>query len=120
MDIELLNKQNYTYTELNKKLNLIQKDKDNLIYITNKILVNIYEDYIYDKIIDIFEQINEEYIVNTYGNFLEYIIVYNNIIIDIENDIDYDIFNLTFILNKNDINSSDLELLHNFFKFLVK
>ena len=72
----ILNKQNYKRAELNNKLYLIQKDKKDLIYIKNEIIVNIYEDDIYDKIIDIFEKINEDYI-SIYGSNINELIYFN-------------------------------------------
>jgi hypothetical protein len=114
-----LNKQNYTRPELNNKLYLIQRDKEDLIYIKNKIIVNIYEDDIYDKIIDIFEKINEDYI-SIYGSEInELIMIYNNIIIDIEFDtVNKDSY-LIFIYNKNSVINDDIKLLSNVFKFLL-
>jgi hypothetical protein len=120
MDFKLKNKQNYTNIELTKKLDLIQKDKIILTQIQNKILVNIYEDKIYDKIIDIFEHINKYYIYNQYGNNTEYITIYNDIIICIENDTDYNYSYLNFIFVKTNTSNNDLELLNDIFKFLIE
>jgi len=47
-------------------------------------------------IVDIFECINEEYIHNIYGNYMSYITIYNNIIICLEDDTDYNYSNLIF------------------------
>jgi len=114
-----LNKQHYTRPELNNKLYLIQKDKNDLIYIKNKIIVNFYEDNIYDKIIDILEQINEDYI-SIYGSEInELITIYNNIIIDIEFDTDTKHSYLIFVYNKNSVNNDDIKLLFNVFKFIL-
>jgi hypothetical protein len=111
----LLNKQNFTHIELTKKLDILQDNKKYLVNEQNKMLVNIY-----DMIIDIFEYINESYIHNIYGNYTSYITIYNNIIICIEYDTDYNYSNLIFTYNKNNINNNDLELLYNIFKFLIK
>ena len=115
----ILNKQNYKRAELNNKLYLIQKDKKDLIYIKNEIIVNIYEDDIYDKIIDIFEKINEDYISIYGSNINELITMYNNIIIDIVFDTDSKNSYLTFIYNKHSVNNNDVELLSNIFNFLL-
>lgn len=61
-----------------------------------KILIDIHNDTIYDMIVDIFECINEEYIHNIYGNYMSYITIYNNIIICLEDDTDYNYSNLIF------------------------
>jgi hypothetical protein len=116
----LLNKQNFTHIELTKKLDILQDNKKYLVNEQNKMLVNIYDDEKYDMIIDIFEYINESYIHNIYGNYTSYITIYNNIIICIEDDTDYNYSNLIFTYNKNNINNNDLELLYNIFKFLIK
>ena len=58
-----------------------------------KILIDIHNDTIYDMIVDIFECINEEYIHNIYGNYMSYITIYNNIIICLEDDTDYNYSN---------------------------
>ena len=47
-------------------------------------------------IVDIFECINEEYIHIIYGNYMSYITIYNNIIICLEDDTDYNYSNLIF------------------------
>ncbi len=123
MDIDftlILNKQYLTYYELNKKLDILQINKIDLVNEQNNISLNIYDDKIYDEIINIFEHINELYIHNIYGNNTSFITVYNNIIICIENNIDYNYSYLIFTYNKNNINNADLELLYNIFNFLIK
>lgn len=115
----LLNKQCYNYAELTNKLNSIQKNKSNLISTQYKILVNIYDDKIYDKIIDIFDKINDCYILNIYGNNTVYITIYNDIIIHIENDTDYNYSYLSLRYNENDVNKNDLNIICNIFKFLI-
>jgi uncharacterized protein YabN with tetrapyrrole methylase and pyrophosphatase domain len=85
----LLNKQNFTYIELTKKLDILQENKKDLVEEQYKILVNIYDDEKNDMIEDILECINEEYIHNIYGNYTSYITIYNNIIISIEDEFDY-------------------------------
>ena len=117
----LLNKQNFTEIELNKKLDIVQYNKEDFVEERNKILVNIYDDdeKNLDMIIDIFECINEEYIHNIHGNYESYITIYNNIHISIKTDTDNNYFELFFRYNKNNINNNDLELLYNIFKFLI-
>lgn len=115
----LNNKQNFTLIELSKKLNILQDDKD-LINESNIIIVDIHDDKIMDMVIDIFECINESYIHNTYGNYRSYKTIYNNIIISIQDDKNYNYSILIFTYNKNNINKSDLESLYNIFKFLIK
>ena len=116
----LNNKQNFTLIELSKKLNIFQENIKDLINENNKILVDIHDDKIMDMIIDIYKCINESYIHNTYGNYKSYITIYNNIIISIQHDINYNYSLLVFTYNKNNINYSDLESLYNIFKFLIK
>lgn len=118
--IHIFNKQNYTNIELTEKLNLIQKNKTNLTQMQNKILVNIYDDNIYVKLIDIFEHINKYYIFNQYGNNTEHITIYNDIIISVENDTDYNYSYLNFTCDKTNANNNNLELLNNIFNFLIK
>ena len=102
------NKQNFTLIELTKKINIIQENKKVLINENNKILIDIHNDTIYDMIVDIFECINEEYIHNIYGNYMSYITIYNNIIICLEDDTDYNYSNLIFTYDKNNINNNNL------------
>ena len=114
-------KQNYNDIELKLKLKLIYEDKINLVHISNDIILNIYEDKIYDKIIDILEHINTNYIYNQYGNNTEYIVIYNNIIVSISNDTDNEYSYLEFTYNKNiSWCKMDLTLLLDVFKFLLK
>jgi hypothetical protein len=103
MNLTIPNKQNFTYIELTKKINILQENKIDLVNEQNKILVNVYDDEIYNKIINIFECINESYIDNIYGNYTSHITIYNNIIICIEDDTDYNYSYLTFTYNKNNI-----------------
>jgi len=114
------NKQNFTLIELTKKLNIIQENKNVLTNENNKNLIDIHNDTIYDKIVDIFECINETYIHNIYGNYMSYITIYNNIVICLEDDTDYNYSNLIFTYDKNNINNNDIELLYNIFNFLIK
>ncbi len=118
--IFLLDKQNFTYIELTQKLNILQENKKDLVNERNKILVIVYDDEIYDMIINIFECINELYVSNIYGSYTSYITIYNNIIICIENDTDFNYSNLIFTYNINNINNNDLKLLYYIFKFLIK
>ena len=116
----LLNKQNFTKIELNKKLGIVQFNKEDFVEEQNKILVNIFnDDENLNMIIDIFECINEEYIHNIYGNYESYITIYNNIKICIDTDTDDNYSELFFTYNKNNINNNDLELLYNIFKFFI-
>ena len=115
-----MSKQNFTLIELSKKLNILQENIKDLINENYKILVDIHDDKIMDMIIDIFRCINESYIHNTYGNYKSYTTIYNNIIISIQHDTNYNYSILIFTYNKNNINNSDLESLYNIFKFLIK
>jgi len=116
----IINKQNFTLIELTEKFNIILQNEKVLINENNKILINIHNDTIYHKIVDIFECINEKYIHNIYGNYMSYITIYNNIVIYLEDDTDYNYSNLIFEYDKNNINNSDIELLYNIFNFLIK
>jgi len=121
MNYTILTKQNYTCIELTKLLDLIYEDEQNLVSEQIEI-VNILEHEIYDKIINIFEYINENYIEYDYGKNIAFKTIYNNIIISITNDNyfdkNYSYFTLKY--NKNNINKDDLEKIYNVFNFLVK
>lgn len=124
MSFEILTKQKYTNINLINQLNFIQKNIINLCKEQIKITINIFDDNIYYKILEIYNHINENFIQNHYDGHTDYIVIYNNIIISIENNtyINYSINEsyLTFLYNKNDINENDLIKLKDVFKFLIE
>jgi hypothetical protein len=112
----LLKKQNYSYRDLLNTLDKLQ-DKNN-VEVKYEIIVDIFDDEIYDLMTDLLYCINEEYIENIYGKYTSFVTIYNNIIICIEDDDMY--CNLIFRYDEKKIKNNDLELLCDVFKFLYK
>lgn len=67
-----------------------------------------------DLIKEICDYISQDYITNSYKDFLEYVICYENIVVVIN------YFRIEYIFNDKCIKKTDLEDLQNTFEFLLK
>jgi hypothetical protein len=110
-----MDKQTYTERELVKNLELIgghpeciidQYDTSDWTYLT------------YDSIIDIFDYIYEDYINGGQDGYCYFTLIYNNIVVFIENDSVISKASVEFKYVKSQINEGDLDKIKKIFKFL--
>lgn len=112
-----LMKQKYSRKEFNDKINLIINNKNKII---EKYDCENWSDLIFENIINIADYIYEDYINNTYDTYFQIITLYNNIIINIENDCDISISHIEFNYIEDEINKNDLKVLKEVFAFFIK
>lgn len=112
-----VNKQTYTERELIKNLELIGKHPECIIekYDT----INWTND-IYDKMIDIVDYIYEDYINGGQDGLFFVSLIYNNIIVYIQNDSEISKPYIEYKYVKSQINESDLNTIKKTFNFLNK
>lgn len=112
-----LMKQKYSRKEFNDKINLIINNKNKII---EKYDCENYSDLVIENIINIADYIYEDYINNSYNTYFQIITLYNNIIINFENDCDISKSNIEFYYIEDEINKNDLKILKEVFAFFMK
>ena len=112
-----LDKQTYSQRELSENLQLISKHPECIIekYDT----INWTND-IYDKVIDIVDYIYEDYINGGQDGLFFVSLIYNNIIVYIQNDSEISKPYIEYKYVKSQINESDLNTIKKTFNFLNK
>jgi len=112
-----LDKQTYTQRELPQNIEAINKHPE---CITEKYDTINWNDLTYTTIIDIMDYIHEDYITGHYDGYCYYSVIYNNIIVSIENDSDISSANIQFKYVRAQIDECDLNAMKKTFGFLNK
>ena len=114
---DYLDKQTYTERELTKNLEAINKHPECIIETYQTINWN---DLTYTTIIDILDHVYEDYINGGQYGYYYYSVIYNNIIVYIENDSDISSPNIQFKYVPSQMDECDLNQLKKTFNFLNK
>jgi hypothetical protein len=112
-----LDKQTYTERELIQNLEAINKHPE-CITETHK-TIN-WNDLTYTTIIDIIDHVYEDYITGGQDGYCYFSVIYNNIIVFIENDSDISSPNIQFKYVPSQIDECDLNTIKKTFNFLNK
>ena len=112
-----LDKQTYTERELTKNLEAINKHPE---CITETYKTINWTELTYTTIIDILDHVYEDYDKGGQDGYCYYSVIYNNIIVYIENDSDISLPNIQFKYVPSQISESDLNQLKKTFNFLNK
>ena len=114
---DYLDKQTYTQRELTKNLEAINKHPE---CITETYKTINWNDLTYTTIIDILDHVYEDYITGGQDGYCYYSVIYNNIIVYIENDSDISLPNIEFKYVPSQISECDLNQLKKTFNFLYE
>ena len=114
---DYLDKQTYTQRELTKNLEAINKHPE---CITETYKTINWTELTYTTIIDILDHVYEDYINGGQDGYSYYSVIYNNIIVYIENDSDISLPNIQFKYVPSQISESDLNQLKKTFNFLYE
>ena len=112
-----LDKQTYTQRELTENLEAINKHPE---CITETYKTINWTELTYTTIIDILDHVCEDYDKGGQDGYCYYSVIYNNIIVYIENDSDISLPNIQFKYVPSQISESDLNAIKKAFNFLNK
>jgi hypothetical protein len=115
---EQLTKQEYDKKTFRELLKSIQDDKKNMCSETYE-TIPMKDDEMFESIHSIFSYIYEDFLNENYGKFVNFMVIYNNILIWYEYNTDYDYSNLQFLYKKEDIDENDMDVLKNIFAFMM-
>ena len=118
MSYEQLTKQEYDKKTFRELLKSIQDDKKNMCCETYE-TIPMKDDEMFESIHSIFSYIYEDFLNENYGKFVNFMVIYNNILIWYEYNTDYDYSNLQFLYKKEDIDENDMDVLKNVFAYMI-
>jgi hypothetical protein len=112
-----LDKQTYTNTELNKNIEYIYKNPEQ---ITEKYNSYDWNESMYDRVGRVLDYVCKYYNNSRFNDYECYGFIYNNIVVSIENNSEISDSNIRFMYVLSQINIGDLDKLKQVFKFLIK